>query len=258
MIAWIFPIRIFLAIRSFVRRAKAGRAMEACFPPEGALKIFIEIHNLLNAQQLAQVRQIAQGATFVDGRITNPHNQTKKNLQIDSNTSAFQQSSKILADALFHSEEFRNFTLFKRVAPPLLCRYAPGMQYGTHSDSPFLPLQPTPLRSDVSCTIFLADPSTYDGGELTIHLGAKPLKIKGEPGSAVLYPSTTLHEVAPVTRGERLVAITFIESQIVDEAKRYMVYELGEVEALEGFNMSWENRIRLSHVKNRLHRLWSS
>lgn len=119
-------------------------------------------------------------------------------------------------------------------------------------------MQPTPLRSDVSCTIFISDPQTYDGGALTIHLGSKPVEIKGAAGSAVIYPSTTLHEVAPVTRGERLVAITFIESMISDERKRNLLYTLNEVSALEGFNISPENRMRLEHVRNCLNRMWSS
>ena len=144
------------------------------------------------------------------------------------------------------------------MAPPLLCRYAPGMAYGVHSDAPFLPMQPSPLRSDISCTIFISDPATYEGGALTIHLGSKPVTIKGAPGSAVIYPSTTLHEVAPVTRGERLVAITFIESRIPDERKRELLYALNEVAALEGLNMAAQNRMRLEHVRNCLNRMWSS
>ncbi len=107
-------------------------------------------------------------------------------------------------------------------------------------------------------TIFLNDPASYQGGELVIHLGAKPVAIKGEPGSAIAYPSTTLHEVRPVTEGERLVAITFIESQIVDERLREILYTLNEVAALEGLKMEWDNRMRLEHVRHSLHRIWST
>lgn len=152
----------------------------------------------------------------------------------------------------------RNFAFIQRLAPPLICRYQPGMQYGKHPDTAYLPMQPTPLRSDISCTIFIADPASYDGGELTIHLGSKPVTIKGTRGGAVLYPSTTIHEVRPVTRGERLVAITFIESQICDEKKRDLLYTLNEVAALEGLKMDWDNRVRLEHVRHSLHRMWSA
>jgi PKHD-type hydroxylase len=163
-----------------------------------------------------------------------------------------------MLQALYRSEEFRNYAFPKRVAPPLLARYQPGMKYGRHSDSAFLPMQPEPLRSDVSMTIFLNDPATYKGGELVIHLGTRPIAIKGKPGSAVIYPSTTIHEVAPVTEGERLVAITFVESQIVDERYREILYTLNEVAALEGLKMHWDNRTRLEHVRNSLHRIWST
>ena len=132
------------------------------------------------------------------------------------------------------------------------------MHYGAHTDSAFLPVGQQPLRSDISCTIFLNEPDSYDGGELTIHQGTKQSHVKGAPGSAVFYPSTTQHEVRPVTRGERLVTITFIQSQIADERLRYLLYELNEVAALEGYNISPENRTRLEFVRQSLHRIWAS
>jgi PKHD-type hydroxylase len=189
--------------------------------------------------------------------VSNPHNQTKNNLQMDHTTEAYQEATQIMGQALMRSEEVRNFAFVRRLAPPLMCRYQPGMKYGSHVDNAYLPMQPTAMRSDISCTIFIADPSTYEGGELTIHLGSKPIKIKGKRGSAVLYPSTTIHEVMPVTSGERLVAITFIESQITNELERYLLYTLGEVAALEGLKMDWDNRVRLEHVRQSLHRMWS-
>ena len=220
--------------------------------------MFMEIASVLTADEVLRLQQIARGAVFIDGRISNPHNPTKQNLQVDMRDTGYQESSRILGDALQRSQEFLRFTFPTRVAAPLLCKYVPGMSYGRHPDSAFLPMQPTPLRSDVSCTIFLSDPSSYAGGELTIHLGSRPISVKGLAGTAVVYPSTTIHEVRPVTAGERLVAITFIQSQIVDERKRELLYVLNEVAALEGLNMQWDNRMRLEHVRHSLHRMWSS
>lgn len=220
--------------------------------------MFTEIENLLSEAELQRLDQIVAEARFVDGRASNPHNIAKNNLQIEHGSDLHKESSQILGQALVRNEEVRNFAFFKRLAPPLICRYRPEMQYGKHPDSAFLPMQPTPLRSDVSCTIFLSDPATYEGGELTIHLGGKPVTIKGKRGGAVMYPSTTIHEVMPVASGERVVAITFMESQIVDETKRYLLYTLNEVAALEGLKMDWENRVRLEHVRQSLHRFWSS
>src|SRR5208337_4998404 len=112
---------------------------------------------------------------------------------------------------------------------PLLSRYEPGMPYGVHADAPFLPLPSGPLRSDVSGTLFLEDPASYKGGELVIHQGSEKIAIKGEPGSMIVYPSTTLHEVAPVREGRRLALFTFMESVIPDQAQRELLYMLYEV-----------------------------
>jgi len=220
--------------------------------------MFMEIANVLTADEIRRLHEIARSATFIDGRISNPHNPTKQNLQVDVRNAAFQDSSRIVGEALHRNEELHRFSFPVRIAAPLLSKYAPGMSYGRHPDSAFLPTQPTPLRSDVSCTVFLSEPSAYEGGELTIHLGSRPILVKGVACSAVVYPSTTIHEVLPVRTGERLVAITFIQSQIVDEKKRELLYTLNEVAALEGLNMQWDNRMRLEHVRHSLHRMWSS
>ena len=132
------------------------------------------------------------------------------------------------------------------------------MKYGAHSDSAYIAAPPgRPLRSDISVTVFFNDPSTYEGGELSIRLGNRTILAKGEAGAAFVYPSTTLHEVLPVRTGERLVSITFVQSMIADETKRTLLYELNEVAALEGLKMSWNNRVRLGTVRNNLLRQWS-
>lgn len=218
--------------------------------------MFMELKNILEPAAIARLREIAGRAHFIDGRISNPHNQTKNNLQVDYESGEFKESMKIVGDALWNREEFRNYTFPKRMAPPLLCRYDVGMNYGAHSDGAFMTMNPTPLRSDISSTIFINDPSTYDGGELVIHLGSKSIPVKGEPGTAIIYPSTTLHEVTPVTRGQRLVAITFIESQIKDTMQRELLYTLNEIAAREGLKMDWRNRVQLDHVRQALLRMW--
>jgi PKHD-type hydroxylase len=219
--------------------------------------MFLEIPSILTGQEIARLREIAGRAKFVDGKLTNPHSKVKNNTQLDYADPAYRESAQLLHAALLRSEEVRNFAFPKMVAPPLLTRHAPGMNYGVHSDAPFMGVGgPRPLRSDLSCTIFLADPATYEGGALAIHLGGRTIEFKLQPGGAIVYPSTTLHEVTPVTSGERLVAISFIESQIVDQNHRELLWELYEVQALEGFNISWENRTRLSHVTSSLHRMW--
>jgi PKHD-type hydroxylase len=109
----------------------------------------------------------------------------------------------------------------------------------------------------LSCTIFLNDPKEYDGGELHLRLGDAQLTFKLKPGEAIVYPSDTFHQVVPVTRGERLVAITFIQSRIQDPFRRNMLFELNEVAALEGLKMDPENYGRLQLIQQNLLRHWS-
>ncbi len=218
--------------------------------------MFQEIADVLTAEECQRLRDIAKDARFVDGRISSPHSQVKDNLQIDSGGESYAESSRMVAAALQRNEDFRNFAYPRIMAPPLLARYQPDMKYGLHSDAPFMQVGNRPLRSDLSCTVFLNEPDSYDGGELAVQLGTRQVTFKLKPGSAVIYPSTTLHEVLPVTRGERLVSITFIESQIPDSVFRELLFQLDEVAALEGFNMSWENRTRLQYVRANLRRIW--
>lgn len=219
--------------------------------------MFLQIENVLSPAEVQGITDIARAARFIDGKLSNPHNIVKDNVIADNNDAMARQAAQIALGALQRNEEARNFALPQRVAVPTLLRYDPGMKYGTHSDAAFLPVGPQPLRSDISCTIFIASPAEYEGGELVIYLGTETVRIKGSAGSAVLYPSTHLHEVTPVTRGARLVLITFIESQIPDQSQRDLLYTLNEVRALEGLKMDWRNRTRLEYVLANLLRMWS-
>ena len=221
--------------------------------------MILEIEDFLSPTELQRLQKIGAESSFLNGRLSNPHNKTKNNEQINHAAPGYQESSQLVANALLRHEGFRNFAMPNKIAPPLMCKYEVGMAYGAHSDVALLPLQKLQiiLRSDLSLTIFLNDPSTYDGGELVLHLENRKLPIKLPAGGLVVYPSTMLHEVAEVTRGQRLVAITFVESQIIDERQRHMIYSLGEVSALEGLTMKPENRMRLDLVRQNLIRMWS-
>jgi PKHD-type hydroxylase len=213
------------------------------------------ILQLLTDAEIAECKKIAATAPFVDGRITNPHNKAKQNEQLHEPQS-YQKSSQMLLQAFGRSEEFREFAFPTMIAPPLITRYLPGMHYGAHSDAAFIQLPGGALRSDLSCTIFLNEPESYEGGALHILLGDAEMQFKLPPGFAVIYPSDTLHAVDPVTKGERLVAITFIQSRIQDPFRRNLLFNLNEVAALEGLKMSPENFARLQVVQNQLLRHW--
>ena len=211
---------------------------------------------ILSAAQVAELRGIAASANFVDGRISNPHSTVKQNLQLHDE-GAYARSSQLLAQALLASEDFRNFAFPITMLPPMLARYTSEMRYGAHADAAFLQFGNQMLRSDLSCTIFLSDPAAYEGGALIITLGTRTIAFKGAPGTAIVYPSDMLHEVEQVTAGERLVAITFIQSRIQDNFRRETLYELNEVAALEGLGMKPDNYARLQLVQANLLRHWS-
>lgn len=218
--------------------------------------MFKEIHGLLDAGQVAELRRIADSSQFVDGRVSNPDSKVKHNLHLHDQN-AYQRTAELLANALLSNEEFFNFAFPAQIAPPLLTRYQPGMHYGLHPDAAFMPIGQANLRSDLSCTIFLNDPESYEGGALRITLGNAEFRFRLPAGAAIVYPSSTLHEVEAVTSGERLVGLTFIQSRICNTEDRWLLYELNEVAALEGRKMSPENYTRLQAVQQNLLRHWA-
>jgi PKHD-type hydroxylase len=219
--------------------------------------MFLQIENFLTADEVQSIAEIARQAKFIDGKRSNPHNLTKDSSIVDPSDPLGQKASQIALAALQRSEEARNFVFPQRVAVPSLVRYVAGMKYGAHIDAAYLPVGPQPLRSDVSCTMFISNTADYQGGELIAHIGTEMVRVKGNAGAVVFYPSTTVHQVVPVSSGERLVMITFIESQIPDQLQRDMLYALGEVRALEALKMDWRNRTQLDYVIANLHRMWS-
>jgi PKHD-type hydroxylase len=219
--------------------------------------VFLEFDGVLTPQEILRLRALGRGARFAEGRLSNPHSTVKNNLQIDHADPGYAEAAQMLAIALQRHEGFRNFAYPRMIAPPMLAKYGPGMSYGLHTDAAFLPIGQRALRSDLSCTIFIAGPQDYEGGELAIQLGTRQVMFKGAAGSAIVYPSTTLHEVLTVRSGERLVGLTFVESKVADPALRELLYNLDEVAALEGLRMRPENRNRLDYVRNNLRRMWS-
>lgn len=211
---------------------------------------------ILTEAEITECRGIAAVAPFIDGRITNPHNVAKQNEQLHD-PAAYQKSSEILKQAMTRTPEFIEFAFPVAMAPPMMTRYKPGMKYGAHADAAFIQLPGATIRSDLSCTIFLNEPKDYDGGELQLRLGDAELSFKLKPGEAIIYPSDSFHQVIPVTRGERLVAITFIQSRIQDPFRRNLLFELNEVAALEGLKMDPENYGRLQLIQQNLLRYWA-
>jgi PKHD-type hydroxylase len=218
--------------------------------------MFQLIDNVLTPPELERLRVIAAQAKFVDGKITAEGSPVKNNVQVGERGAA-QQASQIVSAALLRSEDFRVFAFPKVFVPPVLTRYDTGMYYGVHVDSAYMPIGQQSLRSDLSCTVFISDQSDYEGGALRIRLGTADVRIKGKAGSAIVYPSSTLHEVEPITAGQRLIALTFIESRIANAEQREWLFELNEVSAIAGEKMDIETYTRLQRVRENLLRYWS-
>lgn len=217
--------------------------------------MFRNIPDVLTADELTQLRAIAARTTFVDGKVSAMGSPHKNNLQVNDRA-AHQQVSQIVGQALYRTEAFFTFAFPKTIAPPLLTKYDQGMKYGIHVDSAFMPVGDRSLRSDLSCTVFISDASEYEGGELVIRLGTETISIKGKAGSAIVYPSTTIHNVEPVTSGSRLIALTFIESRIANSEQRELLFELNEVGAIMAEKMELEPYTRLQRVQENLLRYW--
>ena len=192
--------------------------------------MLLEIPALLNAAQLSKIDEILESARFVDGRLTAgmAAGRVKKNEEMQQEPKQMQVLMRIIMSSLGHNARFRSAVLPHRVADPIFARYRPGMTYGDHVDDPVMGSQGPRFRTDVSMTIFLRDPDTYQGGELVIRTPFGPREVKLAAGHAVIYPSSSVHRVAEVTEGERLVALAWIQSYVRDAAKRELLYELDQ------------------------------
>lgn len=193
---------------------------------------FIPLPGLLDAARLAQVLELVATAPFIDGRATAGKmlSSIKNNEQVDrQNYSGRSTLDDLLVKVLFENPRVMVTVYPMRITPPLIARYRPGMAYGSHCDNPFMGQLSTAVRTDLSCTIFLADPATYDGGALEIETGNGAVSFKMNAGDAILYPSGAIHRVTEVTRGERLVAVTWIQSRIADTQQREVLADLDRV-----------------------------
>jgi PKHD-type hydroxylase len=190
--------------------------------------MLLTIPNLLNQAQLEKIHQVLSDATFVDGKLTAGFAaaRVKDNLEMKGDPERMKLLIRIIMSSLGHDETFRFGALPHRVADPIFACYGPGMTYGDHVDDPIMGSTGPRFRTDVSMTVFLSSPESYEGGELVVRTSFGDKQVKLAAGDAVLYPSSSMHQVAPVTSGERLVAVTWIQSYVRDPARRELLYEL--------------------------------
>lgn len=192
--------------------------------------MLLQLPGLLNPAQVEKVRQLLADAEFVDGRLSAGFAaaRVKRNEEMRQEPKRMQLLVRILMASIGHNERFRFAALPHRVADPIFARYRPGMTYGDHVDDPIMGGAGQRFRSDLSMTLFLSDPDRYDGGELVMRTVFGDQRVKLPAGDAVLYPSSSLHQVAEVTAGERLVALTWIQSYVRDPVQRELLFELNQ------------------------------
>ena len=192
--------------------------------------MLLQLENVLDATKLTNIREMLTKVTFVNGKHSAGHaaNRVKNNEEMKQGTQQAEYLDHLLMGSLAENADFRSSALPYRVAQPVFARYTQGMQYGNHVDDPIMGGGAEKFRTDVSITVFLNEPEDYDGGELIISTSFGEKAVKLPAGSAVIYPSSSIHRVAEITRGERLAAIVWLQSMVRDPAQRELLYELDQ------------------------------
>lgn len=196
-----------------------------------------QILQILSPHEVDEIVSDLGHQTFSDGKLTATGiaKSVKNNLQVGQPGSGAEEGTEandtelidgMVMDALWRNETFQSFALPRRIMAPLFARYNVGMSYGSHVDVAIMGSDDEPVRSDLAMTIFLSDPATYEGGGLVLEMPFGEQEIKLPAGHALVYPATSLHRVEPVTRGVRLVAVTWIQSLVRDPQLRTVLFDL--------------------------------
>ena len=223
----------------------------------------LTITSVLSGDELAQVEALIANASWEAGRETAGAQAAmlKNNEQLPHDGEAMRAIRQIVLLALDRHTSFFSATLPKRVFPPRVNRYQGGSNFfGAHVDNAirYSPTTGQKIRTDISCTLFLADPATYDGGELLIHGPQGAARSKPAAGDAVIYPGTTVHEVTPVTRGTRLACFFWIESMVRDTAQRQLLFELDQtIAGLRNAHGDNPQSVALTGTYHNLLRMWA-
>jgi len=224
--------------------------------------VITPIPNVLNAEQLAHTRQLLDQTDWIDGRVTAGHqsSRVKDNMQLPEDSPTARQLGEMILEALGHNPPFITSALPLRVFPPLFNRYQGGQSFGTHVDNAIRLVTGTPhrIRTDLSATLFLSAPEEYDGGELIVEDVYGTHSVKLPAGHMILYPSTSLHQVRPVTRGARIASFFWIQSMVRDDGKRTLLFDLDlGIQRLNRENPEHPVAVQLTGVYHNLLRRWA-
>lgn len=228
--------------------------------------MLLHIPAVLAPAQLAEMRAALASAEWIDGRATVGAQgaQVKRNRQLADQSPVRKRLGDMVLAALAANPLFHAATLPARILPPRFNRYQGGGEYGFHVDGAVMGLagdagqSATQMRSDVSCTLFLAEPDDYDGGELVISDTYGEHEVKLPAGDLIVYPSSSLHRVTPVTRGARLASFFWVQSLVRDGEQRRLLLELdASIQSLTATGAERESVLRLTNVYHNLLRRWA-
>lgn len=226
--------------------------------------MLVHLPQVLGPAELDQLRGLLDhaGDAWIDGRATAGHQgaAVKFNQQIDEHAEVARSCQSIVASALERNPLFISAALPNSLYPPMFNRYGAGMGFGAHVDGGVRlhPYHGTKFRTDLSATLFLSDPATYDGGDLQIEDTYGTHSAKLPAGDMVLYPSTSLHQVTPVTRGVRLACFTWVQSLVADDGERTLLFQLDNaVQRLNESGADETARRTLTGLYHNLLRKWT-
>jgi PKHD-type hydroxylase len=222
--------------------------------------MYLQLQQLLNAQAVEAISNDLAEAPFADGSVTatGAAKKVKQNLQLPREHQLTQKINRLLEAGLQNNFLFREAVLPKAVLPFLVSKYEQGMQYGMHVDSPLMYAHPVQLRADMSMTVFLNDSTEYEGGELEIEDDGAPRLYKLNAGDAIIYPTTKLHCVREVTKGKRIVAVTWIQSLVRDASQRELLFRLKALqEILNSQQQGSEAHLLSQQLHSNMVRMWS-
>ena len=223
--------------------------------------MMIQIPDLLTAEEVARCRAIIDAAEWVDGNATSGRQSAlaKQNQQLPQNSVAAREAGELVRAALARNALFTAAALPHTVFPPLFNRYGPGQTFGDHIDNAIRSNSEVRIRTDLSATLFLADPDTYEGGELVVEDTYGLHEVKLPAGGLILYPASSLHRVEPVTRGVRVASFFWIQSLIRDDARRAMLLDMDLAIQQLSQQTGADNRsiVSLTGVYHNMLRMWA-
>ncbi len=224
--------------------------------------MLIQIPEVLTIEQVRHSRTLLDRAEWVDGRVTAGHQSSavKDNVQLPEGHPVARELGALIVAALGQNALFVTAALPAHVFPPLFNRYAGGQSFGSHVDNAIRTVPGTAhrIRTDLSATLFLSEPDEYDGGELMIEDTYGVHSVKLAAGSMVLYPSTSLHHVRPVTRGARVSSFFWLQSMVRDDGDRTLLFDLdAAIRNLNHASPQHPVAVQLTGVYHNLLRKWA-